>query len=47
MFVDWAPDTADGLEGRWRWGVRTDAIVLAASIKVVQTRLAGAMAEWT
>ena len=47
MFVDWVPDAADGLEGHWQWGVRTDADVLAKSINAVQARLSRASVEWT
>jgi AbiV family abortive infection protein len=47
MFVDWVADTADGGEGHWQWGVKTDANVLAASINAVQARLSKAMVEWT
>ncbi len=47
MFVEWVSQAADGLEGKWRWGVRTDAEILAKSIQTVQERLSRAAADWT
>ena len=47
MFVDWVPRAADGLEGKWQWGVKTDVDVLAKSLKAVQERLSKASIEWT
>lgn len=47
MFVDWVPDAADGLEGHWQWGVKTNVEVLATSINAVGGRLTKASVEWT
>src|SRR5262249_24811852 len=47
MFVAWVSEAPDGLEGQWRWGVKTDADVLAKSLKAVQARLGRASIEWT
>lgn len=47
MFVQWVPQAADGLEGRWQWGVDADADVLANNIKAVGERLSRASVEWT
>jgi len=41
------PRAADGLEGKWQWGVKTDVDVLAKSLKAVQERLSKASIEWT
>ncbi len=46
-FVQWVPQALDGLEGRWRWGVKTDLDVLANSIPGVRASLGRAMVEWT
>jgi AbiV family abortive infection protein len=47
MFLDWVSGTADGLEGKWQWGVRTDVDVISKSLKAVQKRLERAVVEWT
>ena len=47
MFVDWVPGAADGLEGEWHWGIKTDADVLSKSLKEVQERLRRASVDWT